>query len=738
MAARFKKKTKNLLEKGCDFQIGPRKGRVLELRPEGYFVFWEAWTDPDSGECNESTASIYGYDAIVTDNNYGKLKILKRPLAQPTAKDRIRRSERVLAEVARQRFRKQYVLAIQDMLDRGELAPVREDFCAKIVTIIANGSQRYCEYRAALSMRDAKRGGTKVQKTEKEHQRDVEFHQGFKCGHTMWKWYWAWKIDGDDALFDQYRNCGRYKRYNDVTDSFIERHLDMLWDQEKPTVKSFVESVHAALDTENERRERLPVPAAKLRRPGYDYIRDKIRELAPIDHALRRNSRDKAYNDLHTLGMGGTTFRVLERVEVDEYTVDLFVLMRETGLFDHLPESIKRLIGLDGKPCRVTLSGAIDVHTRCFVALQIVPQGVESPLARTLEMIYMDKSPIADAVGAKFGWPMGGAPEAIVFDRGDKYITDDAYDILADLGITNLGCPAGKPWLKPYIERVFRTVHTDLLLRFSGRAFSNVVERGENDAAARATLTLEAFLCWLVRWVVDAYHTKKHPALGMSPAMAWEKACKECPPRSLTSDEMREVFGVRAHRKLTRSGVRVCNINYQSDALMHLFLSEKIDDVEILRWDGDIGTISVRAGNGPWLTVPACDDRWIGKSELEMLSDLTEQAAADDADQQSIDTERRARREWINAANKESYQLKRLSGLISLPKTADELEYETQRFMRHTDTAERRHKAGPHRPLMGDLDDATPTDTTPAANHAHVDPTADHQVQADDNNHTME
>ena len=94
----------------------------------------------------------------------------------------------------------------------------------------------------------------------------------------------------------------------------------------------------------------------------------------------------------------------------------------------------------------------------------------------------------------KFGWPMGGAAEAIVFDRGDKYITDDAYDILADLGITNLGAPAGKPWLKPYIERVFRTVHSDLLLRFSGRAFSNVVERGENDAGARATLTLEACL----------------------------------------------------------------------------------------------------------------------------------------------------------------------------------------------------------------------------------------------------
>ncbi|MCT4578636.1 hypothetical protein [Donghicola sp.] len=457
MAAPFKKNTKILLENGCDFQLTLRKGRVLELRPEGYFVFWEPWTDPESGECHESTAGIYGYDAIVTDNNYGVLKILKRPLAQPTASDRIRRSERVLVEVARQRFRKQYVLAIQDMLDRGKLDPVRDDFCAKIVTINASGGQRYREYLAALSMREAKRGGTKVQKTKKEHQRAVEFHQGFKCGHTMWKWYWTWRIDGDDGLFDQYRNCGRYKRYNDATDSFIERQLDMLWDREKPTIKSFVESVQAALDAENERRERLPVPATKLQRPGYVYIKNKILELAPIDHALRRNSRDKAYKDLHTLGVGVTTSRVLERVEVDEYTVDLFVPMCETGLFDHLPETIKQLIGLDGKPCRVTLSGAIDVHTRCFVALQIVPQGVESPLARTLEMIYMDKSPIADAAGSKFRWTMGGAPEAIVFDRGDKYITDDAYDILADLGIVPQASRGSNPTSRECFGRFIST-----------------------------------------------------------------------------------------------------------------------------------------------------------------------------------------------------------------------------------------------------------------------------------------
>nr|WP_321507693.1 hypothetical protein [uncultured Celeribacter sp.] len=698
MAAPFKKKNKVLLEKDCEFAIGVRQGRVLEVRPEGYLVFWEEWSDPDTGECHESTAGVISYDAIVTENNYGTLKILRRPLAKPFDRDQIRRIERLPVEVARQRFKKQYVLAIQDMIDAGELRPIRDDFCEKIIDIVAKGKNRYDKYLAALAIREGKRGGARARKKKTEIEKSVEFHQGFKCGHTMWKWYWQWRIDGDDGLFDKYRNCGKYNRYDDATDAFIVRILNILWDQERPTVKSFVESVQAAIDAENERRERLPVPAAKMKRVGHDYILRLIKEHAPLDHKIRRDGWDKAYKDMHTLGVGIETSRALQRVEIDEYTVDLFVLMQSTGLFDHLPQSIKNILQLDGVARRVTLSAALDVHTRCFLALQIVPEGIESRLSHTLEMIYTDKNPIADAAGAKFGWPMAGVPETIVLDRGPAYVTDDAYDILASLGITNLGAPAGKPWLKPFIERVFRTIHNDLLLRFSGRAFSNVVERGENDSAARATLTLEAFLVWLVRWTVDAYHTKYHAGLGMSPNQAWQKAFKECEPHFLSSDEMREAFGVRGRRKLGRRGLRVCHIDYQVDAVMEKFLNSSAEYFDFLRWDGDVGTISVRCDDGPWTTVPAADEQWIGKNDTDLRVWLQERSEQD-AD------EARARRDFIIDANKESIRLKQLMGLFSLPKTHAELQKDVDRFMRHADTAERRHAAGPYRDLLDDIDD---------------------------------
>ena len=312
--------------------------------------------------------------------------------------------------------------------------------------------------------------------------KEFEFSQGVQSGRTYWKWFHLWKSQGDEGLFDSYRNCGGHSRYSDEVEAYVRQ-----------TVTSIAGSVGAAIEAENKRRISQAVPEAGLPVVGYDYVHKVIVERAPLDHAIRRKGWDIAYKDLHSLGLGIQTSRALERVEIDEYTVDLMVLMRDTGLFDHLPASVRQFIGLDGEACRVTLSAAIDVHTRCLLALQIVPPGHESPLRDTVEMIYMNKAPISDAARCRFTWHQSGAPEMIVLDRGPDYISDEAYAVLASLGITNMGAPAAKPWLKPFIERVFRTIHEDLLQRFSGRTFSNVVQRGENDPAKRATLTLEAF-----------------------------------------------------------------------------------------------------------------------------------------------------------------------------------------------------------------------------------------------------
>ena len=93
-------------------------------------------------------------------------------------------------------------------------------------------------------------------------------------------------------------------------------------------------------------------------------------------------------------------------------------------LFDLLSPGEQIALGLTGKPCRVVISAAIDVHTRCVVGMNIVPEKHRSPLRDTLEVIYLDKGSISDAAGYTHTWSQGGMVETIVLDRGSNYISD--------------------------------------------------------------------------------------------------------------------------------------------------------------------------------------------------------------------------------------------------------------------------------------------------------------------------
>ena len=160
---------------------------------------------------------------------------------------------------------------------------------------------------------------------------------------------------------------------------------------------------------------------------------------------------------------------------------------------------------------------------------------------------------------------------------------------------------------------------------------------------------------------------------------------------------------------------------------MEQFVNSNGEYFEFLRWDGDIGTISARCDDGPWYTVPAKDERWIGKNDID-LREWLQQQQDEDPD------EFRARRDFINDANRESFRLKQLKGLISLPKTPAELRKDVERFVRHADTAERRRKAGPYRALLDDADDGTgdhPKNHNYMAGAAH-DPVCDGGTDFDD------
>ncbi|WP_370160701.1 hypothetical protein [Limimaricola soesokkakensis] len=713
MAAIAEKHPRVFLEKGCEFTLKHRGGTVVELRPEGYLIRWDEHVDKD-GVCHESAMGMMSYKDIAVENDYGTLRIVKRPQASTPRPGGVSRVQRTKREIARMQLKRAYVQVANALIKKGELRNIRDDFEKLEDRIAAEGEVRHRRMLRAAEGRKQRSMALKAAPGGKT--REV-FEYPAPNGRTFFKWYRTWQKQGDEGLFDDYRKCGGASRYFGELRAFVGEQIQSLLDMDRTHFGAIAVGVQAAIQKENARREQLPVPQGKLEMPGYGYIRNRILDIAPFDHAIRSRGFDVAYRDLHAVGVGVKTSRALERVEIDEYTVDLMVLMKDTPFFDDLSKSEKLFIGLNGKPQRVTLFAAIDVHTRCLLALQIVPEKHENILRSTVELIYLDKTSISDAAGCECRWEQFGAPEEIVLDRGAKYVSNEAYEILAALGITNLGAPAGKPWLKPYIERVFRTLHSDLLARLPGRTFSNVVAKGENDPERRASLKLEDFLFWLVRWVVDAYHTKHHAALGMTPAQAWNLAVMQSAPRAITSSEMRLAFGTRVPRKPTRTGIRAMYIDYQSEALMTLCLGQRMQDIEVAWWPGDVGAIEVRIGNGEWLTVPAADKDWIGKTDVDLIAWLSAQEDTDAA-------ARETRLRTISLINEMSGQLKMLRKLVAQQRTPEELLRTEAKFARHVVTAERQHAYGDYEDILAgtiEADDLSEAEfgpdepTTPAA-----------------------
>lgn len=675
----------SLLSVGTRFELNRRIGAVIEQRRNGVIVLWEEFVDPQSGEVFAPIAESLEASVISDADIRGMLRILHRPsmVVEKSERPLFLRSDK---ELARQKWRLCHVQAAALLIEQGLLKPTRASFIENALLLLSKGDQIYREMLLHKAQGEKKRGGAAVTIGQQ--------HCPPSSAAQVHKWYLSFKREGPGGLFDRYSRSGnRSDRYSPAIMSIVRGVINTRLDEERCTVSSIVDSVQAACLLHYERHG----SRGSLKMPGYEFIHDLIDALAPIDHQIRRRGFAVAYKDMHSLGVGITTSRAFERVEIDEHSLDLMVILQGFGIWDWLTEEEREQLNLNGTASRVTVSAAIDVHTRCIVAMRMSAGSTTSLARETIEMLVQDKTPVADAVGAHDPWDMYGRPEKIVFDRGATYLADELYDLLSELGIGYLGAPARKPWLRPFIERLFRTVHNGLVQRFSGRTFSNVVAKGENDAQARASLTLPELLQWLVRWIVDVYHNTPHGGLGRrTPAEAWAQAVAVHRPELLTRDELRRAFGIRRRVKLGSKGLRVMHIDYQTVELAE-FCNRfgRGKEFDVFWWPADIGVILVKISEDQWMSVSAADKKWIGKSFEDLLR-LRHYTAGDRAVSDLV------RAKAIKELDAAAHDGKVRRGLLPTILDAENFEYYEGKFLRFMVTADQELAETEQRDLFED------------------------------------
>lgn len=286
-------------------------------------------------------------------------------------------------------------------------------------------------------------------------------------------------------------------------------------------------------------------------------------------HAARYGE-DAARKKFAPVRDGLQVFAPGERVEMDEWKVDLHAWFVLTPIWATLTDEQRKAL----KKVRVWVTVAIDVATRCIVALRFSTRAnsAHSSIA-ALEMMVTEKEHIAEVAGAESRWIHSFVPRELVTDAGAGFIETTFRQTVAALHCVHTIPPAGMASARGTIESVFRTFGQRFLHYFHGRTFSSVYARGDYDGDGNATLNVDEVCRFLTRAIVDIYHNEPHSGLGgETPANAWLRLSREyamLPP--LSQRQRRIMFGTLVNRKVSARGIVFLGIHYQSRELERLW-----------------------------------------------------------------------------------------------------------------------------------------------------------------------
>jgi transposase InsO family protein len=245
----------------------------------------------------------------------------------------------------------------------------------------------------------------------------------------------------------------------------------------------------------------------------------------------------------------------------------------------------------------VELTIALDVCTRSILAWRFTPadtKGVDAALLlaqlvspefmrpgwrETLQMAHASV-PYQRLVSLDDRLKLAAArpvvlPENVVVDRGSVYLSETFTRACARLGISVQPTRPYTPTDKAIIERMFESINTLFCQHLAGYKGFDVSRRGV-DVESQAAWTLVELEDLFAEWVVIGWQNRPHEALWLagrpeaklSPNEAYGYAIAVSGYVACPLSEQDYIQLLPCHwRKVTREGVRVGNLTYDSPAL---------------------------------------------------------------------------------------------------------------------------------------------------------------------------
>jgi putative transposase len=408
---------------------------------------------------------------------------------------------------------------------------------------------------------------------------------------TLARWNKVYTGSGDDirSLPPAFKARGRAKRHDrrriskdlqacNAVDRIIDEVINEHYLQKtRPTAQATYELIVARIAQENRFRdldEQLPTPHRNTLYRKIDrldaYVKDKARfskRIADLRHKVNKQ--------------GVRPTRPLERVEIDDTKLDLFVIDEKTNL----------PIG------RPWLMVAICVYTKMILGyyLSFTRPSYLSVMQTLLHSIRPKTYVRERYPEIVHSWDAYGLPESVVVDNAKQYYSASFDEACLQLGIITQYAPVKHPYYKPSIERVFGTLNTRLLHQMPGTTFSNVAQKWDYDPKKNAIISMQTLERVIHTFIVDVYHQDLHRGIDDIPARRWEIGIKDFPPAlPFNAEELNVLLGHIEHRSISSSGVEMWGLYYNDLSLSQIKSHTKKGDTVKIKYDPtDISLIHV-------------------------------------------------------------------------------------------------------------------------------------------------
>lgn len=271
--------------------------------------------------------------------------------------------------------------------------------------------------------------------------------------------------------------------YRIELEAIIAKGLKAYQSTQRPTQMKIVGQIQSEARELNRERSKAGLKPFSI--PGETSIKRRIRKLDKYQTACKRFGVKYA-NDKFALYDGGLDLLYpLERIEIDEWKIDLISILAKSGIDLQLdPGAIRAL-----EKGRRWATVVIDCRTKCILGFVISEKPCAQDAMRALHLVGRDKTAIAKAFGCEAAWKHRGSFGALVADNGSAFISTKFASAVCDLRSTVVFPPAGYPFLRGTIERLFGTFATHLMSYLSGRTFGSSHARGDYPAQRLACMT---------------------------------------------------------------------------------------------------------------------------------------------------------------------------------------------------------------------------------------------------------